>query len=68
MLVCVRRVQQRHERYYNMSIGGSIINFASQAGPDGGGTGAPAYACSKSTVMTFTRAMAKEPGLSNIPC
>ena len=55
----------------HMSSGGSIINFASQAGRDGGGPGASAYACSKGAVMTFTRAMAKELGPSNIrvmPC
>ena len=46
--------------------GGSIVNFASQAGRDGGGPGASAYACSKGAVMTFTRAMAKELGPSNI--
>jgi len=50
----------------HMSSGGSIINFASQAGRDGGGPGASAYACSKGAVMTFTRAMAKELGPSNI--
>lgn len=46
--------------------GGSIINFASQAGRDGGGPGASAYAAAKGAVMTFTRAMAKELGPSNI--
>ena len=50
----------------HMGSGGSIINFASQAGRDGGGPGAAAYACSKGAVMTFTRAMAKELGPSNI--
>ena len=50
----------------HMSSGGSIVNFASQAGRDGGGPGASAYACSKGAVMTFTRAMAKELGPSNI--
>ncbi len=49
-----------------MSGGGSIINFASQAGRDGGGPGASAYATSKGAVMTFTRAMAKELGPQNI--
>lgn len=49
-----------------MGNGGSIINFASQAGRDGGGPGASAYASSKGAVMTFTRAMAKELGPSNI--
>jgi 3-oxoacyl-[acyl-carrier protein] reductase len=42
--------------------GAAIINFASQAGRDGGGFGASAYATAKGAVMTFTRAMAKELG------
>ena len=50
----------------HMGDGSSIINFASQAGRDGGGPGASAYATSKGAVMTFTRAMAKELGPSNI--
>ena len=50
----------------HMLAGSSIINFASQAGRDGGGPGACAYATSKGAVMTFTRAMAKELGPSNI--
>lgn len=41
---------------------GSIINLASQAGRDGGGPGAVAYAASKGAVMTMTRGMAKELG------
>ena len=49
-----------------MGDGSSIINFASQAGRDGGGPGASAYATSKGAVMTFTRAMAKELGPDNI--
>lgn len=49
-----------------MSEGGSIINFASQAGRDGGGPGASAYATAKGAVMTFTRSMAKELGPKNI--
>ncbi|MGI9249670.1 MAG: SDR family NAD(P)-dependent oxidoreductase [Pseudohongiellaceae bacterium] len=49
-----------------MSSGSSIINLASQAGRDGGGPGATAYASSKGAVMSFTRAMAKELGPSNI--
>ncbi|MCJ9754417.1 SDR family oxidoreductase, partial [Neorhizobium sp. BETTINA12A] len=36
--------------------------FASQAGRDGGGPGALAYATSKGAVMTYTRALAKELG------
>ena len=49
-----------------MSEGASIINFASQAGRDGGGPGASAYATSKGAVMTFTRSMAKELGPKGI--
>ena len=45
-----------------MTKGASIVNFASQAGRDGGGPGAAAYAASKGAVMTFTRSMAKELG------
>jgi 3-oxoacyl-[acyl-carrier protein] reductase len=40
----------------------AIINFASQAGRDGGGPGASAYATGKGAVMTFTRSLAKELG------
>jgi len=46
----------------HMSEGAAIVNFASQAGRDGGGPGACAYATSKGAVMTFTRSMAKELG------
>lgn len=49
-----------------MTDGGTIINLASQAGRDGGGPGASAYATSKGAVMTFTRSMAKELGPKNI--
>jgi 3-oxoacyl-[acyl-carrier protein] reductase len=49
-----------------MGEGSSIVNFASQAGRDGGGPGASAYASSKGAVMSFTRAMAKELGPSGI--
>ncbi|WP_121876086.1 SDR family NAD(P)-dependent oxidoreductase [Umboniibacter marinipuniceus] len=49
-----------------MRNGASIINLASQAGRDGGGPGASAYATSKGAVMTFTRAMAKELGPQGI--
>ena len=49
-----------------MKAGSSIVNLASQAGRDGGGPGAAAYASSKGAVMTFTRAMAKELGPNNI--
>lgn len=41
---------------------GTIVNLASQAGRDGGGPGAVAYATSKGAVMTMTRALAKEVG------
>lgn len=46
----------------HMKAGSSIVTFASQAGRDGGGPGAVAYATSKGAVMTFTRALAKELG------
>lgn len=46
----------------HMSDGSSIVTFASQAGRDGGGPGAIAYATSKGAVMTMTRGMAKELG------
>ena len=45
-----------------MSAGAAIVNFASQAGRDGGGHGSSIYAASKAAVMAFTRAMAKELG------
>ena len=50
----------------HMGDGGAIVNLASLAGRDGGGPGAAAYSTSKGAVMTFTRAMAKEFGPSNI--
>ncbi|MDB5230846.1 MAG: 3-oxoacyl-(acyl-carrier-protein) reductase [Chitinophagaceae bacterium] len=49
-----------------MQTGAAIINFSSQAGRDGGGFGASAYATSKGAVATFTRAMAKELGPKGI--
>ncbi|MGB5483489.1 SDR family NAD(P)-dependent oxidoreductase [Parasphingorhabdus sp.] len=49
-----------------MPEGSAILNFASQAGRDGGGPGAAAYGTSKGAVMTFTRAMAKELGPKGI--
>ncbi|WP_020528848.1 SDR family NAD(P)-dependent oxidoreductase [Flexithrix dorotheae] len=49
-----------------MPEGGSIINFASQAGRDGGGPGAAVYATAKGGVMTYTRALAKEFGPQKI--
>ncbi|MCE2392443.1 MAG: SDR family oxidoreductase [Proteobacteria bacterium] len=50
----------------HMPQGGSIVNFASLAGRDGGGAGASAYATAKGAVMSFTRAMAKELGPTGI--
>ena len=50
----------------HMVDGGSIINFSSQAGRDGGGPGAWAYAASKGAVSTMTRGLAKELGPRNI--
>jgi len=41
---------------------GAIVNIASQAGRDGGGPGAVAYATAKGAVMTMTRGLAKELG------
>ena len=49
-----------------MPADSAIINFSSQAGRDGGGPGASAYATSKAAVATFTRAMAKELGPKGI--
>lgn len=49
-----------------MPSGSAIVNFSSQAGRDGGGFGASAYATAKGAVMTFTRAMAKELGPTGI--
>lgn len=49
-----------------MGEGGSIVNFASQAGRDGGGPGAFLYAASKGAVSTFTRGLAKELGPQGI--
>lgn len=46
----------------HMPKGSAIIPLASQAGRDGGGPGAIAYAASKGAVMTMTRGMAKEFG------
>jgi len=45
-----------------MPEGSTIIPFASQAGRDGGGPGAIAYATAKGAVMTMTRGLAKELG------
>ena len=49
-----------------MGEGGSIVNFASQAGRDGGGPGAWAYATSKGAVQTLTRGWSKEFGPKGI--
>lgn len=49
-----------------LGSGATIINFSSQAGRDGGGPGASAYASSKGALMTFTRALAKELGPQGI--
>ncbi len=46
----------------HLGKGGSIVGLASQAGRDGGGPGAVAYAASKGAVMTMTRGLAKELG------
>ena len=45
-----------------MPAGSAIVGIASQAGRDGGGPGAVAYAASKGAMMTMTRGMAKELG------
>ena len=50
----------------HMGEGSAIVNLSSQAGRDGGGPGATAYATSKGAVMTFTRGLAKELGPSGI--
>jgi 3-oxoacyl-[acyl-carrier protein] reductase len=50
----------------HLQSGGAIVNFSSQAGRDGGGGGASAYAAAKGAVMSFTRAMAKELGPSGV--
>jgi 3-oxoacyl-[acyl-carrier protein] reductase len=49
-----------------MKPGSSIVTFASQAGRDGGGGGAIAYATAKGAIMSFTRGLAKELGPSGI--
>jgi 3-oxoacyl-[acyl-carrier protein] reductase len=45
-----------------MEDGGAIVNVSSQAGRDGGGPGAIAYAASKGALMSMTRGLAKELG------
>lgn len=49
-----------------MPKGSVIVNFSSQAGRDGGGAGATAYATGKGAVTTFTRGLAKELGPKGI--
>ncbi|GGZ23557.1 oxidoreductase [Echinicola pacifica] len=49
-----------------MGKGGAIVNFASQAGRDGGGPGAFLYAASKGAISTLTRGLAKELGPQGI--
>ncbi len=49
-----------------MSDGGAIVNVSSQAGRDGGGPGAVAYATAKGAIMSFTRGLAKELGPRSI--
>lgn len=49
-----------------MTEGGAIVNFSSQAARDGGGFGAMAYAAAKGGVLTFTRGLAKELGPKGI--
>lgn len=46
----------------HLPTGGVIVNIASQAGRDGGGAGATAYAAAKGAMLTFTRSLAKELG------
>ncbi|NKB77222.1 MAG: SDR family oxidoreductase [Gammaproteobacteria bacterium] len=45
-----------------LSAGSAILSIASQAGRDGGGAGAVAYASSKGAIMSMTRGLAKEVG------
>lgn len=46
----------------HLNKGASIVSIASQAGRDGGGPGAAAYAASKGAMTTLTRGLAKELG------
>lgn len=50
----------------NMTNGGAIVNFSSQAARDGGGFGAVAYSTAKGGVLTFTKGLAKELGPKGI--
>ena len=47
---------------------GHIINFTSQAGYDGGGPGAAAYASAKAGIVAFTKGLVKELEGKNIIC
>lgn len=49
-----------------MTDGGAIVNFSSQASRDGGGFGALAYSAAKGGVLTLTRGLAKELGPKGI--
>ncbi len=49
-----------------MTEGGAIVNFSSQAARDGGGGGALAYATAKGGILTLTRGLAKELGPKGI--
>ncbi|MEM7763872.1 MAG: glucose 1-dehydrogenase [Pseudomonadota bacterium] len=49
-----------------MPEGSAIVNFSSQAGRDGGGPGAAAYATSKGAIMSLTRGLAKELGPAGV--
>jgi len=50
----------------NMTNGGTIVNFSSQAARDGGGFGALAYSTAKGGILTFTKGLAKELGPKGI--
>lgn len=50
----------------HMRNGGAIVLLGSQAGRDGGGAGAIAYATAKGAVMTLARGLAKELGPAGI--
>ncbi len=48
------------------NAGASIVNMASLAGRNGGGTGSSAYCASKGAIITWTKAMARELGPDGI--
>lgn len=60
MFLCTREALQ------HLGEGGRIINIASLAGENGGGTGAVAYGTSKAAMIGFTRGLAKELGARGI--